>query len=392
MRAEEIRRFDEPMEAEAARSRAAYFEETFSPQDFWAELGRAGGVSPEAEARLRDERFCYDVLVSLDTFEGDEAVALYRLLRLGCINLRSSSFLEFLRLRPSLLAKYLALRLKKDRGCFMEDSLRPLVRLAIEGTLQRQGESRQVFGILWSELRGEEWEWLWFRLSEMQGRLPEGTLTEFFNAFVEISEGEGRRAAEKLRASFDALEYEAVLELFPASNDVIRRNLLHTLMRSFSRTAREYRTAQRRINGESRRAFTALYQEVEALEKLATRPSVARKELVACVQGLREGLADLGIDALEVGAEWEKREPMPFDPARHELQGMGKPKQVVLQTRGFLYQDEEGEVRRYLAKVEAWQKPAQSEEKQPKAKGSPSKKTVSGKRRDEAGHAAKEKA
>lgn len=337
--------------AESDNSQRAYFEETFNPLEFWEDLERTRIVPPEAMPYFKDEKFCHDILTALDVFQGNRIGVLYFLSRLGYINFRKSPFIDFVWARPRLLAQYLSERLNEDRGCFIGAPLWPLVKLAIEGTLQGKRETRLIFGSLWSELNGEEWEWLWLKLSELQGSLPKGSTAEIFDVFLAVSTGEGRQAAEKFRASFDAPEYEAILKLLPATQASVRRELLQILIKSYRRTAQERRTAQRKILGEPRRVFTALYQEVEKLERIAVKQG--GKELKQCVSDLREGLADLGVDSLEADEPWMSRASLSYNPARHEMLGTDKSEKVILQTRGFLYQDEEGETKRYLAKVEA---------------------------------------
>lgn len=131
---------------------------------------------------------------------------------------------------------------------------------------------------------------------------------------------------------------------------------------AYQSAQRKLRTADRKLKGQGQTLFSAVYEPVERMERLAYNLrnmkkeapcNIIAKELVDITACLRAGMTQMELYPVCDVEEWRRGHDIPFDAEHHKrpMDAEQVPEMVFLETMGFRYRGDDGAWKQINAQV-----------------------------------------
>ena len=301
------------------------------------------------------------------------------------IDLGSDLVAEFTGTHSSMLSEHLEAQYSSDPSYLEKAESRVFLGYAIKGTIAGNTDHAR-----WWNRIGKATDWK--TILETAKVITNMPLLQVATKLLHRVHGIAMTAFMDLLQSEQAGTFKITLSEFiiehiereaPEQREFIK-DYVHRTDQTFLKLKRSLANSERLVKRHGQELFSALYQPLDQLERLAInlrrsegeiRCSLVANQLINELAELRAGLSELGLNSVaDIGA-WKEQNFVDYDPQKYRLLSpiRAAEKQVKLQTLGFAYTDEEGKDKVRAAEVyitspprtKAKKGPVQNKQKQP---------------------------
>ncbi len=359
---------EELVEKRRAEAYDSIFSAVPAEELFLKQFIQKGCLTEETKNQVQDESFFLKLLQSLDKVAYcDFAIpVIMKLFELGVIDLEMEAIHHFLTRHASSVCCYISECLSNILydDCDERALLDAILRIECEHSAK---QNISIFHELWDTIQDAD-TWLSLLKYAVDIDLP-----NFNEAIIALVNGLDATASEALAEALFAPEIqemhinpiEAISEALTRQAKVSDRIIITAFraMEQISRSAqRKLRAADRKMNGQAKNLFSAVYLPVERLETFAIDMRMSKgnipcqlvaNQLVDIAADLRSGMLQLDLAPVCDIEDWRRGYPVPFDPENHRkpMAVENVPEKVILQTMGFRYRGDNDQLQQYSAQI-----------------------------------------
>ena len=320
---------------------------------------KSGVLSETMFSQIQQEQFRKKLLSCLSEKQYREYAfpALCRLHDEGAINLENAEFQCFIEQHVSLLNEYLQ-SVYDENSSVQKAGKEILLQSAVRIESKGKGES---FKSIW-QLFSKESDWKWL-FNELEKFYP-ARENKYVIKFIRYISGAAAKAFVYCAAQDDRIQLRNVLEEMTEHNDTINSDIVMDVLDMYERTYKHLKLAENKMRSTAKELFSHVEKPIDELETYASILYCSQKNVDLMMVGkdllektdkLRDGLSKVGVSPLIDTDDWIEQSAMEYDEKVHKavsnIASGNKLGKVKPRTRGFRYQDEDGNDRIYPASV-----------------------------------------
>lgn len=325
-------------------------------EEFLRHYIHSGELSAEEEENLRNYGFLqrFIELFEKDSYRNVAFPVLAKLYSENAVDLESDLIAHFISTHSRLLVEYLEEQYS-EIPTYLEDAEN---RVFLEYSIKETVAGNNEYASWWNRInRATDWEIILKIAEEILDDSPLKIAVKLMHhvsgfsmdAFMELIQSEQAEAFGITPAEF---MIEFVGQEAPEQKDLIG-GYIRSTEQNIRKLRRRVAIREREINRHSQELFSALYQPLEQLERLAANLRISDGEIrcglvaghiINPLADLRESLSVLGLDTADDIEAWRKQSFVKYDPEKHRIPlatGFSE-ERVKLETLGFAYTDDEG--------------------------------------------------